>query len=134
MKELIQLLLEDVTVFHQEMVERFRNAQGIRDISSLESAIHVPFQSVFGQDLYPTIEEKAARLCYGIIKNHPFVDGNKRTGIHAMLTFLYVNEYELIYDDEDLEETAVRIADSNMEYEELVIWVRDKLHKIEIDM
>lgn len=134
MKRMIHLLMDDITAFHDEMVERFHNAQGLRDASSLESAIHIPFQSVFGQDLYPTIEEKAARLCYGIIKNHPFVDGNKRTGFHAMLTFLYINEYKLIYDDEDLEETAVKIADGNMEYEELVIWVRNKLHKIEIDI
>lgn len=124
MKELIQLLLDDVLLFHQDMVDKFHNAQGIRDITLLESAIYTPFQSVFGQDLYPTLPQQAARLCYGIIKNHPFVDGNKRTATHVMLTFLYVNGCQMSYDEMDLEELVVGIANGDVQYEAVVEWVQ----------
>ena len=125
---MIQLLPEDIALFHEEMVERFRGAQGIRDNNLLESATGAPMQSVFGEDLYPTIEEKAARLCIGLIKNHPFIDGNKRTGIHTMLVFLYVNGIELNYDDKELEELAVKVADGSVSHDELVFFIRRTAH------
>ena len=72
----------------------------------LESAINNPFQSMFGEELYPEIADKAAILIYGIINNHPFLDGNKRTGIHCMLVFLFLNDYKVEYTQIEIEDLA----------------------------
>ena len=79
----IQLVVDDVLFFHEEMERTSRMEKGVRDMGLLASAVNAPFQSFGGVELYPTLTEKAARLCYGIAKNHPFFDGNKRTAIIA---------------------------------------------------
>ena len=70
---------------------------GLRDEGLLDSALNAPFQSFGDTSAYPSLQQKAARLCYGLVKNNPFVDGNKRIGAHAMLVFLAVNGVELSY-------------------------------------
>ena len=82
-----------------------------------------PFQSFGGEELYPTIQAKAARLGYGLIKNHCMLDGNKRIGAHAMHVFLAVNGIEMKYTQKELYETILAIADGSMGYEELLKWV-----------
>ncbi len=134
MKYIIQIILEDVIEFHHTMVEYYSNLHGIRSYELLESAVYAPFQSAFGENVYPTIEERAARLGYGIIKNHPFVDGNKRTGTHTMSTFLFVNGYEIDCNDDELENMAVDVANDTMNYERLVLWLQVHLKEIDIEM
>ena len=79
-----------------------RSAQKFMRRSQNDSAVNAPFQTFGGEDLYSTLIEKAARLGYGLIKNHPFLDGNKRAGTHAMLVFLKINRAELNCSDKDL--------------------------------
>lgn len=122
-KEVIAIILDDVLSFHQHMEETFVMDKGIHDIGLLESAVSSPFQTFGGQDLYPSIIEKAARLCYGLAKNHPFCDGNKRSAVHSMLVFLYINGLDLSYTQLELEDMIVAVADSHMSYEELVAWI-----------
>ena len=91
------LTKEQILLLHSQLVKEFGGSLDIRDDSLLESAINTPFQTYGGEELYPTLLDKASRLCFGLVKNHPFVDGNKRIGTHAMLVFLALNGYELVY-------------------------------------
>ena len=123
-QQTIEILLSDAIEFHSDLTKEYRNLEGIRDIKLLESAISNPFQSMFGEDLYQNIEDKAARLSFGVINNHPFVDGNKRTGLHCMLVFLLLNEYDIEYTQLEIEELAVGIAEKTIFVEKIAEWIR----------
>ena len=99
---MIKLTKEQILMLHSELIKTTGGSDGIRDIGLLESALETPFQSYGGEELYPSIWAKAARLCYGLVKNHALVDGNKRIGVHAMLVFLSVNGYELEYTQKEM--------------------------------
>lgn len=94
---MIKLTKEQILLLHSNIIKMTGGSDGIRDIALLESALESPFQSYAGEELYPSIQAKAARLCYGLVKNHAMVDGNKRIGVHTMLVFLSANGYELQY-------------------------------------
>ena len=108
---------------HGDLIKIFGGIDGIRDENLLDSAIETPFQTFGGQDLYPTLTEKAARLGYGLIKNHPFLDGNKRIGTHAMLTFLDINGAEIKFDEDELIKMIFNVADNSITYEEFLNWL-----------
>lgn len=110
---------------HKQLIEEIGGLNGIRDEGLLDSAYNAPFQRFDNQDLFPTIQQKAARLAYGIIKNHPFADGNKRTGAHVMLILLALNGIELSYTQEELYTIILRIASGTSEINELTDWVLD---------
>ena len=110
---------------HADLIEAYGGTDGVRDEGLLDSAIHASLQSFGGEELYPTLLEKAARLWYGLIKNHPFIDGNKRIGTHAMLVFLDINHETILYEDEDLINAALSVADGTMSYERLLQWLRE---------
>lgn len=99
---MIKLTKEQILILHSELIKMTGGSDGIRDIGLFESALETPFQSYGGEELYPSIQAKAARLCYGLVKNHAMVDGNKRIGVHAMLVFLSINGYELEYTQKEL--------------------------------
>lgn len=89
----------------------------------LESALAAPFVSFGGVYAYQTLQQKAARLGYGIVRNHPFVDGNKRTGAHAMLVFLMVNGIELEYEQQELIDAILSVASGKMTVDQLSAWI-----------
>lgn len=115
---------EQILFLHKDLIQKFGGVDGIRDENLLESAIYAPFQTFAGDELYPTTIEKAARLGYGLVKNHPFIDGNKRVGTHAMLVFLELNNFFAEYDDKDLIEIIFRIADNSLDYSDLLRWLK----------
>lgn len=121
----IHFLLIDITSFHEELESVFRMEKGIHDQGLLESAVHAPFQTFGGEDLYPDPVDKAARLCFGLAKDHPFRDGNKRTAVHAMLVYLSINLIRIEYEDEDLENAIIAIADGSMDSNQLADWIRN---------
>ena len=84
-----QISIEQIKLIHSELVKETGGSDGLRDISLLESAIYAPFQTFDRESLYPSVQQKAAKPCAGLIQNHPFVDGNKRTGVHIILNYLY---------------------------------------------
>jgi len=92
---MIYLTVEEILVLHDYQIERFGGKHGLLNLSLLESAVNRTFTNISGVDMYPSVHEKAAVLAYALIKNHPFVDGNKRTGLHAALTFVELNGYTL---------------------------------------
>lgn len=122
--ENIQLLLDDILLFHEELERVFAMEKGIHDQGLLESAVHAPFQTFGGEDLYPVPIDKSARLCFGLAKDHPFRDGNKRTAVHAMLVYLAINSIKLNYNDQDLENAIISVADGSMSSEQLADWIR----------
>ena len=113
-----------VLYLHSYQLEMFGGAQGLSNEGLLDSAITQPFASFDGNDLYLTIEEKAARYAFSIVKNHPFVDGNKRTGAAAMVAFLKVNGYEFLPDHKEFETIILGVAGGEISYETLVEFVR----------
>ncbi len=120
-----RLSKEQILLLHTQLIEEFGGTDGVRDYNLLDSALEAPFQSFAGEELYPTIQAKAARLGYGLIKNHTMLDGNKRIGAHAMLVFLALNGIEMKYTQKELYETVLSVAAGSMEYEDLLQWVLD---------
>lgn len=118
-----RLSKEQILMLHSQLIEEYGGSDGVRDYNLLDSALENPFQSFGGEELYPTLQEKAARLGYGLIKNHCMIDGNKRIGTHAMLVFLAINGIELDYTQKELYETILAIADGSLEYEDLLKWI-----------
>lgn len=128
-KDTIAIILDDVLAFYKQMEKNFVMDKGIHDMGLLESAVSTPFQTFGGQELYPSLLDKAARLCYGLAKNHPFRDGNKRSAVHSMLVFLYINEIELEYTQLELEEMIIAVADNRMSSDELKDWIEKRIQK-----
>ena len=116
---------EQILMLHTQLIQQTGGSDGVRDYNLLDSALETPFQSFGGDELYPTIQAKAARLGYGLIKNHCMIDGNKRIGTHAMLVFLALNGIELKYTQKELYETILDVAAGNIEYEDLLQGVLD---------
>ncbi len=120
---MIKLTKEQVILLHSQLIRETGGIDGIRDEGLLESALEAPFQSYGDQELFPTVQSKAARLCYGLIKNHAMLDGNKRIGTHAMLVFLALNGIELCYTQKELYEEILSVAAGETGMEELLRWV-----------
>jgi death-on-curing family protein len=120
---MIKLTKEQILILHSELIKTTGGSDGIRDIGLLESALETPFQSYGGEELYPSIQAKASRLCYGLVKNHAMVDGNKRIGVHAMLVFLSVNGYELEYSQKELSDLILDVAADKKQYEDVLQWL-----------
>ena len=88
---MIRLSKPQILLLHEQLIAETGGSSGLRDEGMLDSALNAPFQTFGGEDVYPSLQQKAARLCFGLVKNHPFLDGNKRIGAHVMLVFLALN-------------------------------------------
>ena len=104
------LTVDEVIEIHNVMIARYGGLPGLRDHNLLESAIEGPKACAFGQEMYPSIPEKAAIYLYNIIRNHPFNDANKRTGYTASIVFMQLNNFSMNFNQKDLENLAVSIA------------------------
>lgn len=120
-----RLTKEQIILLHQDLINSSGGSSGLRDEALLESALGAPFQSFGETDAFPSLQQKAARLGYGLIKNHAFIDGNKRIGVHAMLVLLALNGIELQYTQPELAEMGLRVADGSLSFEDLIKWVID---------
>lgn len=118
-----RLSKRQVLLLHEQLLSQSGGLQGVRDEGLLESALAAPFQAFGDADAYPSLQQKAARLGYGLIKNHPFLDGNKRIGTHVMLVFLALNGVELSYSQKELSDIILAIAAGEKEYEDLLSWL-----------
>ena len=120
---MITLTKEQVLILHDQLIEATGGSKGIRDEGMLESALMNPYQSFGGIELYPSIQAKAAQLCFGIVKDHPMIDGNKRLGTHVMLVFLVLNGYELSYSQKELSDTILLLAAGKLQSEDILQWI-----------
>lgn len=118
-----KLSKEAVLMLHEQLIAETGGTSGIRDAGMLESALQNPFQSFGGIECYPSIQSKAAQLCFGLVKNHAMLDGNKRLGAHVMLIFLALNGYELSYSMEELEDIILSVASGKSESKDILFWI-----------
>ena len=122
---MIRFSTERVLLLHQLMIAQTGGSDGLRDRGLLENAVESIYASFDGQELYPSKQEKGARLGYALIANHAFVDGNKRIGMYAMLTFLEVNGIHLNCGNEDVVKVGLGVASGTMKYEDVLAWVNE---------
>lgn len=122
---MIRFSKEKLLLLHQIMAQATGGSIGVRDEGLLESSMEAAFSTFGGVELYPTKEEKAARLGFSLISNHAFVDGNKRIGMYVMLTFLEVNGIRMDCTNEDVVHAGLSVADGTMDYDGLLMWVRE---------
>ena len=121
--------LEQVIKFHQKLINATGGSYGIRNKDLIDSAIHRGLSTFEGEDLYKTDIEKIAAITHSLVRNHGFVDGNKRIGIAAMLLLLKINNIPIVYSQRELIALGLGIADSRVEFENIVDWINQ--HKSE---
>ena len=129
----IQFTVQDIYELHIQLEKTFILSSGIRDEKLLASAVNTPFQTFMGNDLYPSIYDKAAQLCYGIAKNHPFTDGNKRTALHSMYVYLIINGFDITATQQEVEDLIIDVAAGKMTNTELVQWLRKNPIEINVN-
>ena len=120
---MITLRKEQVLLLHKQLIDATGGSAGIREEGLLDSALSNPFQSFDGEELYPSIQAKAAQLCFGLVKNHPMIDGNKRLGAHAMLVFLALNGCELFYGQAELSDMVLSLAAGEIGAGDVLQWI-----------
>lgn len=114
---------EQVIKLHSSLIAKTGGIDGIRDEELLDSALQTPFQTFGGNNLYPDVLDKASQLCYSLIENHPFVDGNKRIGVHLALLFLKLNNIELNYSQQELIDFGLGIASGKISKHGIKEWL-----------
>lgn len=120
---MIKFSKEKVLLLHHIMAEATGGSSGVRDDALLESAIESAFATFDGVELYPSKEEKAAKLGFSLISNHAFVDGNKRIGMYIMLSFLDINGIRIDATNEDVVKLGLSVADGSAKYNEILDWI-----------
>ena len=120
---MIKFSQEKVLLLHKLVTEETGGDPNVRDIALLNSALESAFQTLDGKELYPTKEEKGARIGYALISNHAFVDGNKRIGMYVLLTFLETNGIKIHPTVDDVARVGLAVAAGEMKYEDLLEWI-----------
>lgn len=123
------LTTEDVLLLHHLSIEKSGGSHGLRDAGLLDAAVHRPQATFAGEDLYPTLFDKAGALCHSLIKNHAFVDGNKRTSLLSSMTFLELNGYIFDCGQDELVDFGLKIDNENISPEGISSWLRSHCTK-----
>ncbi|MDR2693037.1 MAG: type II toxin-antitoxin system death-on-curing family toxin [Chitinispirillales bacterium] len=126
---MIELSKEQIIKYHEEIINSTGGSNGLRDDSMLESALASAFQTFGGEDLYPSVTAKIARVAYGIIRNHPFVDGNKRIGTTTMVALLKANNIDVSFTDRDIVKIGLELATGQMSDSRLDALIRERIKK-----
>jgi len=127
-----KLTKKQILSMHDALVVQTGGSADLRDEGLLDSALSMPFQTFGGDDLYPTAFDKAVQLGFSLISNHPFVDGNKRIGVHAMLVMLELNGVSLSYEDEDIVQTVFAVAAGRMDADSWKKWVSAHIRQVHL--
>lgn len=122
---MILLTIEEIIGIHEKLVDATGGSAGLRDRGLLESAVFSAGASFDDVEIYPTVEEKAARLAYSLISNHAFVDGNKRIGVFVMLMTLKLNRIKLTYTQAELTGLGLDVASGKAEYDDILLWIKE---------
>ena len=120
------LSVDQLLAIHSALRSEFGGRAGLRDRGALEAAVSRPFATFDGEDLYPDVASKAAALLHSVVSNHPFVDGNKRTGALAAELLFDVNGVDLVASDDEFEAMVMTVASGTLDIEQLVIWFRQR--------
>lgn len=124
---MIWLSRDQIVYLHSELIKATGGSDGLRDDNLLRSALLSPMQTYNSIELFPSLIDKAVRLACGLIQNHPFIDGNKRIGAHAMLVTLKLNGISLSYSQQELSSVFLQLASSEIAYDELKDWVQSHI-------
>ena len=124
---MIWLSRDQIVYLHSELIKATGGQDGLRDDNLLRSALLSPMQTYNSIGLFPPLIDKAVRLACGLIQNHPFIDGNKRIGAHAMLVTLKLNGISLSYSQQELSSVFLQLASSEIAYDELKDWVQSHI-------
>jgi death on curing protein len=124
------LRIEEIISLHAKVVAQSGGSSGLRDQGALESAVAQPEMTFGGNDLYPTVAEKAAALGHSLIQNHPFVDGNKRVGHAAMEVFLILNGYEITASVDEQEQIVLSVASGQTSRAEFSEWLKRHIFEV----
>jgi death-on-curing protein len=108
---------------HSEIIAHSGGIDGVRDMNMLDASVNSAFQTFDGRYLYPTIQAMAAHFAFSLIKNHPFLDGNKRIGILSMLVFLHINGLPITCTDEELISLGIGLAKNTIDEPDLIDWI-----------
>ncbi|MGR1415293.1 type II toxin-antitoxin system death-on-curing family toxin [Streptococcus agalactiae] len=119
------LTVEQVIELHSRLIQATGGLDGVRDAGLVESSLSSAFSSYFGIEKYSSIEEKAARLCYSLVNNHAFLDGNKRIGVYVMIIFLELNGIVLNQTDEEIVKLGLGVAASELDYNAILEYIRN---------
>ena len=122
--------IKEVEQLHRILIDKFGGSHGIRDLTAIESAIARPFQTFDGNDLYPSVLEKAASLIESILVNHPFIDGNKRTGYTLLRLYLIQNGVDMNASPDNKYEFVINIASGILKYEGILSWLKSNTGKM----
>lgn len=125
---MILLTVEEVIELHRKLIDRTGGSHGVREDSLLESAVYSAMSSFGDNEIYPSVEEKAARLMFSLTNNHAFVDGNKRIGVLVMLMTLQLNDVKIKYTQAELISLSLSVADGKTDYDKILSWIKE--HKI----
>ena len=117
--------VEQAIKIHENMIQKFGGSKGLRDLNGLKSALARPFQTFDGADLYPDIFTKAAAVGESIVINHPFIDGNKRTGYVLMEALLRFGNFKISASDDELYNFVISISTSERSFDEIVTWLKE---------
>lgn len=125
------LSVEEILGLHKRVIQQTGGASEVRDLGMLESAVAQPQMTFGGDDLYPTLVEKAAALGFSLTMNHPFVDGNKRTAHAAMEVFLVLNGFEIKAPVDEQEAVILVLAAGEMKREAFAVWLEKSISPLE---
>ena len=118
------LTLDEVLALHSDQIQRYGGLQGLRDVALLSSALGTPRATFGGEFLHPTLFEMAAAYLFHLVKNHPFLDGNKRVGLAAALVFLWLNDQEIDAEETELYELVLGVVEGGVTKEEVAAFLR----------
>ncbi|MBV7440235.1 type II toxin-antitoxin system death-on-curing family toxin [Weeksellaceae bacterium TAE3-ERU29] len=121
------ITLNEVLQIHEKVISNFGGSFGVRDYNLLEASINRPFSTFDGVDLYPEIEDKSAAIFESIVKNHPFIDGNKRTGYVLMRYLLLKNQKDIKASEADKYSFVIKTAEGRLDFEEIQLWIKDRI-------
>lgn len=124
---MILLTTDEIILLHSKLISRTGGSDGVRDKNLLESALYSAVSGFDGFDVYPSIEEKSARLMYSLVNNHPFIDGNKRIGVLVMLMTLKLNDVIIKYSQNELIILGLGVADGSYGYCDILKWIKNHI-------
>lgn len=123
------ITLKEALIIHELAIDKFGGSYGVRDMNLLESAILRPNTTFDGKDLYPNVVDKAAAIIESIVKNHPFSDGNKRTGYILMRLILLKSNFDIKATEKEKYEFVIKIAEGKLDFNEIKSWIEENLEK-----
>lgn len=126
---MIYLHKHQLLKIHIQIINEFGGIHGIRNKALLKSALANPLQTFAGLDLYPSVFDKAVQLCFGIIKNHPFLDGNKRTGLHLMFILIHINGLKIDIAHNELTDIIFKVADGTFNRQDFLQALKEKIQE-----